>query len=486
MLVSIFIVLVLTHANFRNNELYSGQKLSMQTHSGIRSSDDDESDETNNMWIRISDSIHIYSAYLDMRPFIINKSRLVSNSSQYTLIRIIGLLKVPPKRQIIKEDPFKWLRIKDEAEVSNQYTCKLVIYLQNGEKVTLSEENILTRSIFEEGIKVFAGTFFNCYVKLGNEEIKRLIGSSNSSLYVSMAPVNVSGYPDKLLRVRMKNISSSSDKKKLSDNKIKLSVCIRPLFGVDTLNRLSQFVSYYRLMGVERFNFYELSISPEVRKYLLRLKLTGTTINVSLRKWNLPTGNTSELWDFGSLAALNDCLYSEWVKEESNDNDEVVVLFVDIDEFIVPQGKNKDGMDLIKLIGSVGDFHELKARNVFFCKEFCGGNGSSSSSHDITRCFIRTKRIWSAQDRSKFLVKPGNVVSVGHHSVTEFVQRRDPLYLAKYSKVMSKDLALMNHYRECRSLGESKTLERKCVKDTTLLELLQGKMKQFSRVKIVK
>jgi hypothetical protein len=114
------------------------------------------------------------------------------------------------------------------------------------------------------------------------------------------------------------------------------------------LAKLVQFISYYVAVGVNNFNFYDFSISPQVRKYLALIsshfrenKKPPIDFRVIVQKWNLPTGNVSELWDYGSLAALNDCLYR-------NMNTSGYVLFLDLDEFIVPQKEEHE--TLLELI----------------------------------------------------------------------------------------------------------------------------------------
>lgn len=180
-----------------------------------------------------------------------------------------------------------------------------------------------TLHVIEEGIKRFASCFFNCYFNV-------TITPSLDPFYISLSPKGVEEYPTKLVKVET-NLELKSFENE------ELSLCVRPFFSINDFNedqdqilrKLVQFVSYYRLMGVREFNFYELTIFPKVRKYLTKLRKLH--VNVNLRKWNLPTGNNSELWDYGSLGALNDCLYQNMGKKH--------VIFIDLDEFIVPQGQ---------------------------------------------------------------------------------------------------------------------------------------------------
>lgn len=522
------------------------------------------------VWIRISDEVFIYSAHLDLRNFsssnsalqpplpnnlsatavgttrgnaLLTQSQVIDKSiksngggddsdklSPVMLVRIVGIKTVPPLREFIKGDVLDWFRIKHEMEFSHKYECKLFFTSSGGHKFKSKLHSLLatkvTYTIIEEGIKVYAGCYVNCYFQAKSESVLELIRMSAraDNLQVAMYPRNVSDYPTKLIDVNTLMIEHQENQEifDLDSNTVhfyekSLAICVRPLFGpFDDLGKLIQFISYYHMMGITQFNFYSLSISPQVRKYLMGLnarresRIGGTLPRFIIHDWNLPTGNTSELWDYGTLAALNDCLLS-------NINQHFVI-FVDIDEFIVPQqnrvthAQNGDGYEtknpslweIIDAYNRTGTFQYL-VRNTFFCKEFCNkaqpkgtkkltppsdkelppeiihfpeNSTSESLKLPIFECTIRTKRIWHPALRTKFIVNPRQVLAVGHHLVTKYINKKtDFRFTPGYSVQVNPNVAIMYHYRECASISSKKhpVLDRIREEDRTMLRF-QGKV----------
>ncbi|CAL8109718.1 unnamed protein product [Orchesella dallaii] len=487
------------------------------------------------IWMRISDEVFVYSAYLDIRNstyyFLQNNSssgrgtasgggeglpvshaNMSSSTStpkknmnayyvggdsdklSYFIVRIVGIKTVPPLREFIKKDILDWFRIKNEMEFSQKFECKLHFNGKNANTNASSSDlevtsaTKVTYTVIEEGIKVYAGCYINCYF---NKDI--LSTNTLDNLQVALYPKTVPDYPTKLI-----DVSSLMMTMRIGDggggsinyHEGSLAACVRPLFGpFAELTKIIQFISYYHAVGVMQFTFYSMSISTTVRKYLKKLsmlKIAGAP-RIILHDWNLPTGNTSELWDYGSLAALNDCLFSNM--------DQEFVIFVDIDEFIVPQRENDFSLwDVINMYNKTKTY-QLLIRNTFFCNEFCkvGHNRSKTETRyddqmklaslvkteeaiqpsvsvlrrrnmtndklarfPIFKCTVRTKRVWNVALRSKFIVNPRQVLAVGHHLVTKYVNKSTDFRFTGYSIPVDPKLAVMNHYRECTSISSKK------------------------------
>lgn len=434
-------------------------------------------------WMRISDEVFVYSGHLDTRNFPIEPENSV-NSVDNLLIRVVGIKAIPSLREFAKHDILDWFRMKGEMDFSQKYSCKL-FFTRFNSSLTLESlhSSRVTYIVIEEGVKIYASTYFNCYFSVNASSIDM------DSLQVSLYPRNVSDYPAKLIEV-----STTKDEK----SEKSLSICVRPLFGpFDDIDKLTEFISYYHVFGITHFNFYSISISPRVRKYLeglqQRWKERNTFPRFILRDWNLPTGNTSELWDYGALAALNDCLLSNMNKD--------YIVFVDIDEFIVPRNGISSLWTIISSYNTSTTF-QYTIRNTFYCHEFCTNNSLNISSgsmstqagpdipHLLTisghgeapfakslsvfRCVIRTKRIWNAALRSKFIVNPRQVLAVGHHLVTKFVKKADPRFSSNTVQV-NPDIAVLHHYRECSSISsyQHPVLTRIRIIDNSILEFKQ-------------
>lgn len=364
------------YASFSNNDCRQSESVI-----NLEQNNDNDDEYSSPVWTRISDSIHVYSAHFDPRiihgphfsifsPDYSWKMR-TSNLHKSSLVRIIGIRRFPPTATIIARNPMAWLLIKDETLFSDDHECKL--FLANGSTFSSA---VLTYHVVEEGIKTFAASFFNCYFDLeGNDDLFR-------GGFVALVPKNEGEYPLKLLKIqntRRPDVVSPQNVKNLS-----LAICTRPLFSSPEgdfalVRKLTQFISYYVALGVNFFTFYELSTFPGVRKYLRELRRRQDfrhNFRLHVQKWNLPTGNTSELWvrtyvqicigyhnriqhnctdtqDYGSLAALNDCLYRNMWADH--------VLFLDLDEFIVPQKEHSLG----QLINYLEEKSGSKNRCVF-------------------------------------------------------------------------------------------------------------------------
>lgn len=503
-------------------------------------------------WTRISDEVFVYSAHLDMRNFSTSTPRLnnlswtptttegegVVNASKESgqrithaddddddsdklkhviLVRIVGIKAIPSLREFIKKDILDWFRIKGEMGYSEKYLCKLFFGSSVTKNLQSITSNKVTYTVIEEGVKIYASCYFNCYFSM-NSSVFQMVKSTafTSNLQVSMYPVGVDDYPTKLIEVGTRMIiprKGYESGNNISFRKNSLAICVRPLFGpFDDLEKLIQFISFYHLMGITRFNLYAMSISPRVRKYLLKLieqmdkEATKDEMRelprIILYNWNVPTGNVSELWDYGTLASLNDCLFSNI--------DQEFVVFVDVDEFIVPQNGRvpkssilDDSHDYIddahttSLWTVIDSYNRSKTfqyliRNTFFCHEFCEKNKNDSSNSNmnllnqltktpksemtpiipasftetdsldeylrsmpIFRCSVRTKRVWNSALRSKYIVNPREVLAVGHHIVTKYVTKVDFRFSGNSVQV-DPNIAILNHYRECASISSRK------------------------------
>ncbi|OXA43575.1 uncharacterized protein LOC110858593 [Folsomia candida] len=482
------------YASFSNNDCRQSESVI-----NLEQNNDNDDEYSSPVWTRISDSIHVYSAHFDPRiihgphfsifsPDYSWKMR-TSNLHKSSLVRIIGIRRFPPTATIIARNPMAWLLIKDETLFSDDHECKL--FLANGSTFSSA---VLTYHVVEEGIKTFAASFFNCYFDLeGNDDLFR-------GGFVALVPKNEGEYPLKLLKIqntRRPDVVSPQNVKNLS-----LAICTRPLFSSPEgdfalVRKLTQFISYYVALGVNFFTFYELSTFPGVRKYLRELRRRQDfrhNFRLHVQKWNLPTGNTSELWDYGSLAALNDCLYRNMWADH--------VLFLDLDEFIVPQKEHSLGQLINYLEEKSGSKNRLSIsppqiliRNTFFCSEFCSATGENTvtsatleDTFPITTCRTRTKRVWHAKLRTKFILRPTLSISVGHHTAHNFWRnssnsgRRTDDKVEVYqdprqqnSIIADVGVALLNHYRECGPISTKKQpiLNRLTIKDEKIVRILK-------------
>ncbi|KAF2360425.1 Glycosyltransferase family 92 [Trinorchestia longiramus] len=423
----------------------------------------------NSRWTRITDDLFIYSSYWDDRKDLAN----------IPFSRTLGILRYNEKFTEKKGfRPTGELRAAAANVICN-------LWHVSSKKPVMGKLSI---SFFEEGLNSFIGVFLKCTPHLPAlhsdykfENVSQPSAKANLDFYaVSFTPIGSSDYPHKLNY--FENPTRTLKKPKSNSNS---AVCVRPMYGpYDDVQALLQFIIYYfGVLKVHQFYLYDLAMSHFTRQLLTKLQTLGVQIEVL--PWNIPTGSWSELWDYGSLTALNDCVY-----RAINKHDYVVI--VDVDEFIVPKTKPTTIEDIYETVlrqkgGNRGD--AALVPNAFFCSEFEGnvsprgkmitGSPSYRFKLPLFRRAIREGRAWPAADRSKMILTPSTVVSVGHHLVHHFVN-------SSHKNLGGSTLhVLLNHYRDCQGLhhGLNNTghsvLGQPTTRDTTVFQYRDTFMKDI-------
>lgn len=433
-------------------------------------------------WTRITDNLFIYSTYWENR-------NSVSNAP---FSRTLAIIKYD-ETLAIKQNNFKLTGQLLPTAVN--VSCYLWVM---GKKDPVIGK--LEISFFEEGRYEYIGVFLKCrpielatqvmttfashtQIVSGNGEINErrqkpnVQGTEKSNRYyaVSFIPFEKYSYPHKLNYFEKDSFHSSH-----STKDERSAVCIRPLYGpYNETSKLLQFVIYHHeVLKVDTFFFYDLSINLQVRKLLKHLREFGIAIEVL--SWNLPTGEWNELWDYGSLTAINDCVYRAMFSHE-------FVVIVDIDEFIVPKKTPNRVLDIYNTVitqttGQFGDAVLLP--NAFFCSEFKGnvipkgklktGSLSDSLKLPIFNQMVREGRAWPKSQRSKLIITPSSVESVGHHMVHHFVNQ------TLKNRGGSIHHVILNHYRSCTGLRHGVTglgfpvLGQPTVKDMSIMNFRES------------
>ena len=133
--------------------------------------------------------------------------------------------------------------------------------------------------------------------------------------------------------------------------------------------------------------------------------------------WNLPTElqDWDELWDYGALIALTDCVYSNMVQYG-------YTFIVDMDEFIVTK-EILSNRNTETLVNKISQFKRppinktsdaFLFKNTFFCSEF-NDEINFEENFDVFSTPFREDYLWNYRLRAKMLVRTREVVSVGHH-----------------------------------------------------------------------
>ncbi|XP_050697341.1 beta-1,4-galactosyltransferase galt-1-like isoform X3 [Eriocheir sinensis] len=230
-----------------------------------------------------------------------------------------------------------------------------------------------------------------------------------------------------------------------------MSVCVKPLhYGYDRALWLVEFIELYRLLGADKFIFYNHTMGPNIEAVVKHYMDAGV---VTLLPWSLPVITQKEIRTEGIFAALNDCNLRSVHRFPFS-------AMVDFDEFLIPRKHDS----LLDLLASYGDNHSAYVfQNVFF---YLYWENDTAVAYETLRregvtpvegegepyllTAFKTRRMDTPHKsgiRSKYIVRPERVVELGNHHVWEYVDGK------KMIKRVPPDDALSHHYRICEYGG---------------------------------
>lgn len=411
------------------------------------------------LWMRITDDLYTYSGFWDSRPSL----------PEGPVARVLGIMRY--KKELMQ--PGRGFKVSSWVK-DNVLNCSCLLWYTD---TNVPSQGTLKAFVYEEGLKVYVGTFLLCYPLSTDEANKVDSMSSNASSNNSQEkiPYAVSIIPKDCQNSSYSLIYLRREEETANASENSSAVCVRPLFGpYNDLVGMAQFISYYSsVLNVNYFYFYDLALNDDVREYLSKVATLGVKINILY--WNVPTTDWEKLWDLGSLTALNDCVYRSSKKH-------TYVAVVDLDEFIVPKMKGLTLEDIYKKVishkvGNHGDAALI--RNVFFCYEFenTKNNATDANELPIFRYIHREDRIWPSKLRSKMIVVPEAVVALGHHMIHHFAKGNLKNHGAPNT------IAVMRHYRTCKEVNMGthatgpRVLDQKTVKDASMMKFRSSILK---------
>ncbi len=207
-----------------------------------------------------------------------------------------------------------------------------------------------------------------------------------------------------------------------------LVVCIRPLYGpFSSLSSILEFIAYYRANGINKFIFYDLSITSIIRSLLESMPF------VELLPFHLPI-DSIDIHAEGQIVAINDCLL------RSSPN---TVILVDIDELIITK-KFRDIKTYVDFKIKNESTGALVIPNVMVCDQF----ETNKNVEQFPRIFYALERQtfkWQHRDRSKLIIlKPLSVAELGIHTIWLWNNNS-----GVYSENVDESEAMLFHYRSC-------------------------------------
>lgn len=221
------------------------------------------------------------------------------------------------------------------------------------------------------------------------------------------------------------------------ESEYNFSVCIAPLnCNYSHAYAFIEWIELNRILGSQHFTFYTYSAANNIQRLLSYYSKHGL---VSVLPWNLPISvqNPEEIHYFGQLAALNDCLYRNKYKTK-------YLAFFDLDEFIIPRQEiDRTWTDMLKRFPVASGY---KFRNTFFPINLeslnVNYNTQELAKHHKLISLMKLQhenKIFSPNERSKVIVDPDKVETVGIHFVWRYKEG------GAYN-VLVQD-GLVHHYR---------------------------------------
>lgn len=277
----------------------------------------------------------------------------------------------------------------------------------------------------------FTSTIYECKVETTEKRPE----------YVSIVMFSCDN-PSNVLKVR--------DASKPDRYQRRFTVCLSPVFQYDNIFQMVEWIELNRILGAEKFVFYNYSTGEHVNKaikYYVKLGL------IDVIQWKIPfTDIGRNIEYFAQKAAINDCIFR-------NKNVSEFIVNIDKDEYIIPH--SYDILTWSQLIDTFDkNYAGYLVRHTFFRLDWNLKNQNFSEKHFAEKYRLMTlthfeheKKIWPPNHRSKYFAR-AEVVEFGNvHEIP-----RGRIFN------VPPELALIHHYR---NIGKAKDKDK--VLDFTVL-----------------
>ena len=229
--------------------------------------------------------------------------------------------------------------------------------------------------------------------------------------------------------------------------KKQFNVCVPPLYGNVTADKIIEFVEMNKLLGANHFTFYREN-SANHTHFINVLDRYAHDGDATVISWGLPINN-DDIWYHGQSVSVWDCLFR-------NMYDFNYIAFQDIDEFIVPKAVKTWKAMIDSLLKGRKDGDRIAAFR-FKSADFDNGEktipkfSKSIQSLMTLHTIWRDKRINAA--RTKLMVDPLKVFELGIHHLSK------PISDQFITLDIDSKYALLHHYRKCQEEKRSNCKE---------------------------
>ncbi|EAT34496.1 AAEL013267-PA [Aedes aegypti] len=364
-----------------------------------------------------SDRLQIFSAFFDPRLEIVHNFRVTDGTLPFGSVRIFSILPLRIRRQ--------------EVYCHFKYASNRTVW-HRADQVESIHENF--------GME-FSASYVVCKL-VGNKhqvdiELPVEVGITYGPEETMVQPTSFVGihYPSRHQGFLLRTPPSR-----------KLAICVGPAHhNYSNAARIVEFVEYWKLLGAERFYFYNKSITAEVDRVMSYYRERNVA---EVLQWNLEGYEfEQELRYEGIFAALNDCLYRATLVGDFH-----YTALVDFDEFLLPLflPTNATTVEetLVQYLDRRGrfDVHSFNFETVFFYGFYEEDYSQLPEWGNNTYLYtqvrtLRTKKPLMHHNRSKYVAVGRNVIEAGNHFVWQAMKDTSELRVPEAE-------GLLFHYRE--------------------------------------
>lgn len=236
-----------------------------------------------------------------------------------------------------------------------------------------------------------------------------------------------------------------------------IGICTSAMYHpYNRTQELLEFIELNKILGVTKFTFYNESISSDVNCILQHYISEGT---VQVLPWNtsmLESFKNEKIYNYGQAMALNDCLYR-------NMNDFQYLLFIDLDEIIVPHSHDT----LLQMLDHINAKYQPSSAYIFRNSFYYLDSLDDEQAKYPLRVLKKTEHSLQFnpyRERSKYIAAPFKIQEVGTH------------FIAAFSRGQVKGLNIpisygyVHHYRKCNHIQNPKCYPPNPKQDRTLFK----------------
>lgn len=345
---------------------------------------------------QIVEGVYIYSAHLDTR-------------NETVCIRLIAAI----AKRIYKEQLERTLVCEFDTRTAKNRSSRLQYRIQAYE-------------MCENHKRRFGGWILSC-------QVPRNITFPPEKVRITFRETN------KVTEEYFNEVCVLSHSEDIMRRKLKFGVCVPPLYGQIKAKSLIEFIEFNRILGASIFMLYVEnsleSISIDVRQVIRYYERQNVIVSI---QWQLPFP-PDDIWYHGQSLVINDCLYRNMGYFE-------YLAFIDIDEFIVPQGDLYAWGDILNYLSQYSPNKSMHMTGMSFKSAFYSDEFSRRVFSNEMTMAVRTNRTKHfSYRRNKVIVRPYKIFELGIHHVSKPMRDSDSQNVIN----VPTSVAHIYHYRSC-------------------------------------